>query len=564
MNTSPLDSPAAVRVALKKLQRLIRIGLTGTDTVQQLKASVVSELRRLGSVPASLFTETERLRLVTLRAEYQYTLGSPAAAADEIAASAGELVKRLEWWYADAANRRFLQNDDFSLLRQQVWALLAYAFYYSYSSGRVSEALRLLSIVAELITAELAIPGERPPHGTRSRLHYFLGHCYRAQRDFVAAEQHFLISQEHAYKRLKRELDDHSATDTNHYEEICFSIVCTGRILSGLAWAFLQQGRLHRARHLLYGAQTLLLPTGQSGLRLFVATLLGVTERRLAKPGGHEWQESLNVLDDCYGQYRAISDHLGARRCAHEMARAFLDLHAATRDSDALARADRWTRALDELSAEYSSPARLAITIRSHLLDAQRLVRFGDETNIAEARRLVDAARVIGSKDAVKSIDLDADINLVDGIVMYAEKRLRDAENMLRSLCDESRTRNDIVLESECHIRLAAINAGLDLVAEAHEDLERWRQLAPRVDNHHLKVLEDMTLELVANASTLQLIFDVKDLRPDSLHQAEATVKRALARLALARCKTKKEAAKMLGCHRDTLSEMLEYKTSMF
>ena len=309
----------------RKLRYLVRVGLhpsleqrtesqAGKHPAVALSEQIYARLARLRSLASSSkLSELQRTQLVHLEAEINYNYGNPEWASESIRLDSDVTrIRDLLNPPTDDFPHRFVENN--KLDKQRIWVLLAVAFYQHYVDGEIDKGIQLLRQVLAAINHWIA-------PGTKSRAHFFLAHCYRAKREFSKAEDHFLQAQVEAKARLVRELARADRSDHEKELERLFSVICSARILAGLAWALLQQGRLVRARQMLFSSGTLLEATGQESLKLMVRYLTAVTERRLFDPAGNSAAalRALAELSACQDVYKVLRDRRGVRRCAQEL-----------------------------------------------------------------------------------------------------------------------------------------------------------------------------------------------------------------------------------------------------
>lgn len=167
--------------------RMIRTGFPLDDTGKptghkQQIADTISAIKKEAVKKAGL-SETDRLRFLTLEAEFYQQCGRHV-----------ESARVLE----PTRNHR--------LLRQKIWALLHYVFYHFYHvTGQHKRALEHLLKIEEIIQRELKTD-DRQPFGTPAICHYFMGLCYRVNCGFAEAEHRMLNAQRYTHDRAIREL----------------------------------------------------------------------------------------------------------------------------------------------------------------------------------------------------------------------------------------------------------------------------------------------------------------------------------------------------------------------
>lgn len=542
---------------IRHLQTLVRVGLPRIGTAQELKKETDALIDALNGARERL-TPHQRLRVAALSAEQRFNLGSPEQAAAELEPLMAPMLDRLE--RRGGRGRFFDDKVPAEERRQVIWAIMGVAFYGHYVNNRIPDAQRVLERAQDLIKEELAgLQPDRRPSGTLCRLHYFLGHCSRAVRRFDDAEAHFLESQRHADERLQRELDepppptDAPDADRRRYyfrrnEQIAFSVICAGRILSGLGWVAMQQGRLQRAQHLYYAARTLMRPTGQSGMQLFVDVMLLTARRRAARPGSPEWQASVEGLEGCLKQYDSMRDRRGSRRALIELGRAWID-HAATGVAveQSLANAAGFRRGLDQLAPE----GRAGNVERFHarLLEAhEHLLREDYGKARASCAAAAELGGPVGSHDP---IDDTGGLRILQGTLETAEKNFTAAAGTFLDILDKVRG-HDPVLEAECHLKMAMLAAQCGDFPRAHAERLEWERLSRKVDNAYLRTLRDQVLALIAKEWERPVVLNTHDLGT-AMEQLEALTYE-IYEIALARTESQAAAAKLLKVSDATMS----------
>ncbi len=524
MSSKP--SPAA---ALKHLRTLIRIGLPLSPlssvagrprTLEQHIREAMKPLKRLDQ-PGPRDAVADILQYKALRAEFEYSFGrEDEGGAEALAAYLDShplrLMARLDAWSPEQSTLRDA-GDTAEILRQKLWALMAVAFYRDYATrgdvkAAVSSLERIRKVIDEELTPlereELSPIGKRRPHGTLAKVHELLAQCYRTLGRFAQAEMHFLEAQKQADSRLAREMRLYDTDVDRRRDAYQFSIISTARVLGGLGRVSMLQGRLRRAEVILHSAQTLLRPSGQESLKLVVSSLLAITKRRLCPPLSGRWQRSLDRLAALYAQFAGDADletipgsrdNDGSRRCAQELAWAYLDeaeSHPLRARDASLQRASLWIDRLDALAppghADDSVERFRVLLLRTCLETLKSDPDFDlADQSLARARRLL-------RRNPNCQLDLMGfdrmEMRLAEGIVLAARARMGKVAidtvaQFFRALVDSAHGRGDRVLESEVILRWAVAEAEAGREERAQEQLAIWKRYAPFIDNASLHEL---------------------------------------------------------------------------
>lgn len=530
---------AKFRQPLRDLRRLVRVGLplpadlTGKETADILEHRIDSELGhlvRLGIDKAGLL---EQLQYKALRAEFDYSFGRNMGAAKELGNYLDNLGlrQRLIKWSAAHKTFRFQEEENPTLLRQKIWALMAAAFYGDYLHDNVNDAVASLTALQQLIDSELATTAHKP-YGSLARVHYFLGQCYRNVADFGRAEAHFLEAQKYGTLRLDRELrnaakdePDSVAVNQRRQYESQFAIIFTARVLGSLGRVAMLQGRLSRALQNLYSARTLLNATGQEvALRMVVDSHITITKRRLIAPGGDGWKEIVAELESWYNTFTRsgkLGDLDGRRRCAQELVNAYLD-HAELLPVDqrhaSLSQVAKWIEELNSVAearggSDFKTPDPDLLSMHVfrtwwHLLQA--------EPDLTAAGQHLAKANAMAESHPYHRHHLDhagfdgVQLQLAEGVYKASrachaaqlnpdEKQSSEAaSSYFKELKRDARQWNDQLLEAECLLRLAQAEIEEKHLLEAQKHLQEWQTLSPFVENATLHALYRKILGSIA------------------------------------------------------------------
>lgn len=477
----------------------------------------LGELKAIAS--SSQFSELQRIQLLHLEAEIHYNYGNPEGASECLRQAPD--VPRLR----DLMNRptndfpyRFVESN--RLDKQRVWVLMGVAFYQHYVDGEIDKGIQLLQ---ELLAA---IHHWSAP-GTKSRAHFFLAHCYRARREFGKAEDHFLQAQVEAKARLVRELTEKARSAHEKELERLFSVSCSARILAGLAWVLVQQGRLARSRQLLFSAGTLLEATGQESLKLMVRYLTAVTERRLFDPlrNPAESDEALTELRACQTVYEALQDRRGIRRCAQEIALA--GLHTAefgqgerTAALDSVKRSLNVLKATAEANAKRTDGGRaeldrlFTLSARLEMVESRSISAMDEVRKARELRSRVWSETEFPDEDAPRHHDQvgeGADLTLIEAAIAISDSSGNWAQ--IEDLIGPqkwSHWEQDPVVQAEAVLRLATAGVRFRRPDVVGTCLRQWKRLSTSVENWYLKRLREKVDRLSGRVRQFDVAQDVE------------------------------------------------------
>jgi hypothetical protein len=462
------------------------------------------------------------LQFKALEAEFEYTFGDsdgravyrlrefleqPPRPLPQSSALLTRLRERTRYPFVLQRAPEDLSLDDRRrFARQQVWALMAYAFYYVFERERhASKALSQLNAIETVVNNELVDDVYRA-NGTIARLHAFRAQCHRSLRSFAEAQREFMESQRYAERRLadkirRHDPQKHSDLARKQEEQLKrqqayrFSVIVTARALGGVGRIAVLKGELRRAEMLFRAARTLLRPTGHIVLKNVVASHLAIAQRRLANAGSDDWVLAIERLTTLYRRFTgdvresrgkkekrprrsetastarppAFIDRDGARRAAQELASAYLDkaeLSPKTKRIRALRYAGVWISRLERLAASENSIERF----RAHLLRV-RLEVLRPKPDVREAARHVRRAqgqRFKRYREDVAGFDM-VDIDLANCIIAAAKYQESGSSNTKRRMRLESVTRpfyeliqgaerqHDQLLHAETILRLGLV-----------------------------------------------------------------------------------------------------------
>lgn len=514
---------------LRRLKRLIRAGLPLDEQHDDQSATeealddriehTIAELERNGVQQAG---QAIRLPFLTLKAEFYYHFGRDGSAASELDRYLGELRlrKRLkEWEEQHDQDFDYWFATDGEELRQAIWALMAVVFYQDYLSGNYDQAIADLRSIEGLIERDLKKYSDHPPDGSRARVHYFLGQCYRSGGEFALADEHFLEAEKYAGKRVERELGAaqqlKNAPDriAKAQYEHQFGVVCTARVLGSIGRNALFQGGLHRALQNFYAARTLL-ASGQIPLKLVIKSHITITEGRLFDHRDLKWSERLSSLEVLYEEFSSRKDLDGMGRCAQELARVYLNEAededvAPWRQQEALSSADKWITRLGELAARRAQPNRAASDhLKMHLLRALWCL-FRESPDLDRAEAHMRSARTL-DREPKRPHQLELagfdniDRRLVGGLLLQSKnihvtKGNQTASAYFMKLRQEAAAWHDRVLESEIFLRmiLSELDEGNELAALSH--LQEWKNQSRPIENAALQTLYERAMKRVKN-----------------------------------------------------------------
>ena len=519
---------------LRVVGNLVRAGLAEDGDVGQLHTeleSALAELKAQDEASPEMFDQVDKLELATFDAEFHAQKGQYDAAVEVLLPFWKDLESRLRVW-ADRRGQkkhpRFQQTRDPRLLRQQILVMVHFCFYENYiQRHRYQRAIDYFQQIDQLIREELYehppknlpegesdLPDETEgyvPYGTIALLHYFTGHCYRAQRNFVEADHHFLEAQIASEARVERvqkdavraqqecntQLEDPGLPQEQHdklhrflgllREEhraaLAYNTVFTARVLgAGSAWCALQRGRLVRAEHLMRAALALLSNTRQESHKLFIRALLYIAMRRRHPFASTEYAAAMRGLSECAAKFTE-GNETDRLRCLSEMVRGELDLANFTdRDqNDHLRKAERYL-------AELEPRARGKSSNRYHL-HAARLWRLRKDLEKAR-EHLTKVDPFAGRSDVQRHAQADYAIEralqaLDERAPDKRNKALDHARSITRDALEEL-GQLDPVLKADCLVLQAQVDDAATDVTAVHKSLAEWRKLSPFVDNYYL------------------------------------------------------------------------------
>ena len=493
---------------------------------------------------------TDRLQYRLLCAEFEYLFGRHASAASDLNALVDELKLRealKEFSHPTRQNGRSTKRDHFAdpddsvlLLRRKIWALMGALFYFHYSvKGDVVSTIQELNDLLNVVNGELkkrtraaaakrlsrraiSMAADYEPHGTRLQICLCLAQIHRTKFGLARAAELFDQARDESEKRLGRELRElRDAVDLRDQEradrradEVQFSVATTVRILGGLGRLATIEGRLEEARQLFRTCLTLLAPTGQIPLKRVLQSHLTIVERRAAPSGTVAWDKAIARLKTLFFE-DFINDVDGRRRCAQDLARAYLELAESDMIPEvrerSLGLADEWIGALRTLGGSRKTKGR-AERYRAFLLEARRRL-LTTPADIAGAEKAVEAARLEADGHPECGLDLQGFDHVRDGLttaLVLHVKSLQTRDKLLqedadlklfdeavhkwRTLIDESRDKGDRVLECEAWLRLAQLQSAQQWIGDAHESLREGDRLADMLENAALSELRDRSL----------------------------------------------------------------------
>jgi hypothetical protein len=486
----------SVKDELRKITRMLRTGLDRGGTAVDLKKDIQEAIGAVKERDPNLLDEADRLRLCTCEAEYEYQNGKLKAAIDILTPIWNELKPRLETW--GPAN--LLQSDgNTPALRQKLWACMHYVFFYYYElTGHNALAIKAFILIHKIICGELH-KDNYTPFGTLSLYHYFIGQAYRAHRNFLKAEDHFLEAQKHLQNRIdgkRNDVRNGKPVDMGH--EVDYQTVFSARVITGLSWLALHEGRLKHAETLLCTAQLHLAGTHQESLKLFIESIMWIAVLRRAPFGSEDQRNAIKELTRCFGEFDRMGDLAGCLRCATELARGHLDLVEFHSDNKALLNIN--VREAKQWMAHMDNPPDPRTRVHFHLLNTRRALQANDHDlavdNVSDARDIA-VAHKIWQECGVEIMVMESSYFFHRGDKLKAkgtiEKALWSIERRRRESRDSDQPHlPDPVLEGECYIRLGLLAVADGLVQEAKEHFDEWEKLSQFVENHYLHRLATM------------------------------------------------------------------------
>lgn len=496
---------------LLDLRLLIRVGRTAltkhqfapTTSLQRRILRLLEPLREMPIDGAGRY-----LDVLVLDAEYEYSFGREHVgnAAQRLFESTERLREELRAWRVDES--KAFRNEPFRLMRRKVWALMSVAFYCDYANGRTIEAIATLRTVERLVELTLIPLGGRAynAHGTRSRLHEYLGQALRTQRHPDAAEA-FHDAQRHAEALLLAA----KSGERTRVEQL--AVVTTTRVLGGLGRLALLQGNLTHALQLLRAAHTLLIPSGNVALKGVVESHIAVANRRRLPFGTRQWDEALAELERLWREFgKEPADYDGMRRCSYELAQASLEaaeLASGRERANRVSAAELWISHFESVGEtqaglQNSSVLATALSYRSSVLKAFACL-LNVPPRAEEADEHLRAAQ--GARTAFSChFDLagcdSLDVRLAQGVSRSVLSDTAHAGRQgpgpyfhnLRKVADEE---EDLELAAEATIRAALAEFQARLRDEAIATLEIWkRRYEPVVENTFIKALGERSLAM--------------------------------------------------------------------
>jgi len=533
---------------LDELKRMIRIGWSLNDSPAFVANGMSHELqdeiqRTIDSIRDDLvptFDVNQRVTFLTLSSEFEYAFGIQDRQAisqlGDTLATYGVTRQLAEWktarstpwlklerwpepgqtWIASATN----DQERAELMRRQIWALMAVAFYGQFVDGHIDSAIDDLRKIETIIRSELRPLWHGKSYGSQERCNEFLAQAHRTRGesgDYEESEKRFSMAQEFADLRLSQELKEAEEKKKTSdrvamaQEALQYGAICTARVLGGLGRLSTLQGRLTRARQLFLSAKTLLIPVSHARLRDVIDSHLEIVERRLLLPRSKDWQKALAALEKRYQQFarlpnqndtgpdeagNGLADIDGARRCSAELARAYLDEAEDTLDSldrrSVLATATTWIERLKQTDGD--NPGRA--TFRAHLFAANAAL-LELPPDIVKAEQELTAAQQMNQRhfrldyagiDRVEPMLtegalLGAKLGPLDQVTSSKLEITKHPIATFEAIRESASLARDTRLEAEALLRLAAIEYRLGLISEATAHLNARDAYVPFIQD---------------------------------------------------------------------------------
>lgn len=475
MNTSETSN------LLRQLSALVRAGysenedhlkpLDGVTEQHQIVHQIEALIKKIGALlitsPNSL-ERHEALSFLTLQAEYHSQNGRHTMALQDLEPAATQCFDSL---------RVDTDRSDPKLLRQQIWVVMYFIYLkYAVQEKKPKVALHHLELVHDAIRNRLQhIPSNYQPYGTLAQFHYLSAICHRLERDFDKAERHFLEAQQAALSRCEQKLDGAAGPESrNTILEETFRNVFCAQILTGLSLLGIKQGRLERACHQLYVAQTLLTGTHQYAWKLFVRSLRVLAERRFAGIGTEACDQAIAKLVECLKDFQKLNDPSGQARCAAELVRAYLDqaeYGPKDKKTASLAAAETYLAWLEKVSSNNRRRARFH-ALRLNFLKTGSLAGIPDD-EIFAVRQSTSRGEPLME------------------VMLFQSKRITfvDAYTTIESTLNrlQLQHRSDPLLQAECYLALGKLLlSDTDRIEEARSWLSRWQSMKYFVENSYL------------------------------------------------------------------------------
>ncbi len=545
---------------LLDLRWLIRIG-GNAPTAQKFPPMPLKEriemlsdqLRRDGILSGP---PSDALQYLTLMAEFEYGFGSrQRTAANELAHAVKALRTRFDQWCSHERST-FRAGDDPRTLRQEIWALMAHAFYHDYCAGEVlsvAKALKALKALKRVVDEELIPLGKYEAWGTRARLCELLAQCMRTERHFDEARDQFLEALEHTQARLNEKHE--TAKDLE--AEQAFATISTARLLGGLGRLAILRGQLRDALQMLRSAQTILDSVQNDALKDVIDSQILIAERRRLKPGTESWDVWIDKLTEAWKRFTQKHDYDGQRRCCYELGQAHVELAEllpASKRPEALELADTWITRLEGITGKSDVVNRTPELYRAHVLRAFRHLLAQDEADGAteHSRPAAESLRQALALRGSCRLDLAGcdciDIQLAKGLI---DPDKGDAVEHFLKVHRGAAGKDDIDLELEALIRAAQAELAHGNVEAARRHLRRATQSSVRVENGFLKALFKETAQRVKLRPRFE--FPLEGWKADMKNAEVHYLK-----WALATGKTKTEAAKLLRIDLPKLRQLLK------
>ena len=220
---------------LDELKRMIRIGWSLNDSPAFVANGMSHELqdeiqRTIDSIRDDLvptFDVNQRVTFLTLSSEFEYAFGIQDRQAisqlGDTLATYGVTRQLAEWktarstpwlklerwpepgqtWIASATN----DQERAELMRRQIWALMAVAFYGQFVDGHIDSAIDDLRKIETIIRSELRPLWHGKSYGSQERCNEFLAQAHRTRGesgDYEESEKRFSMAQEFADLRLSQ------------------------------------------------------------------------------------------------------------------------------------------------------------------------------------------------------------------------------------------------------------------------------------------------------------------------------------------------------------------------
>ncbi len=449
---------------------------------------------------------------------------------------AGALDKRL----AQRDSGTWMDDNDRHELKVKVSVVLQWGFTYYRQHREIdyARASELWTLCRDVVFRLLRTKNY-PCHGTLARLHYATGLVPRQRHQYSEAKAAFADSIDSSWCDMAPRSQSETALAKYRLAKA---------LAIGLGWICYTEGSLKMARPLIAVARALLAENDKEAIIKAYVDVIDAAARISAH--GDDLDQVEKALETLHTSYRVFDErkHLAYRgRATNELALAYLRrswLDSGRRDRDLQ---DAWDYA-EKLKE--SSKGNKGRWYCNALIVQSRIHRY--RKNHAGAR---DAAQDALDNAPDKFSRIDAHIALGEAQTGLADDKLGDCKDAVQNFhaAIQEGGENPKVL-SVCRLHLARAYARMNRLADADDNLDKWRSVRAQAENAFVHGLaRDVEREVEELKDDFTLRLKLENLDPteceDNLH---------LWLIKWARCKagpeaTEDEVARILGVVKTTI-----------